>query len=1011
MSLKPATQSLLTHLAGKPGHDEVKADFRQLLIDEFGAEIGALHFERRVPEVHGRLDALIGRTVFEAKKNLDREWDEVLRKMPEYLADREREEGERFVGIASDGLKWVVFERQGESLVRVKETILDPEKGEEFLAWLDGALALKSALSPDALTIRAELGQDSVAYRRARDMLASLWTKVRNQPAVALKRQLWSQLLKLVYGREVESDELFFQHTFLVVVAKAIALAVLDLHEDDPKRVLSGAAFEAAGVLGAAESDFFDWVVADGEGERLVRRILKHVRRFRLDQVESDVLKVLYESLIDREERHGLGEYYTPDWLAAKMVRHTIERPLEQRVLDPACGSGTFLFHAVRNFLVAADEAGVPVQTRAAEAVACIQGLDIHPVAIIIARVTYLLALQPVLLRRRGSVSIPVYLGDAMQLSIRPMMDTQELVIEVPADGGENGPAKLNFPETFCSDPALFDKAIEALRAGAEAGWTRRQIEAQLGQIMHEHFVRTAGLRPARKIGRIEEHAISELGATYETYDKLRRNKRNSIWSYVARNLSRPLALSSGLGWANVVIGNPPWLAFRHMTAELQKRFREISRGERLHVGGKFATQSDLSALFTVRCAALYLRASGKIAFVLPFAALTRGQFEKLRGGSFWSAKIAWDEVWTMDDSVQPLFPVPSCVVFGRRQGRAKAMPERVRAYSGALPLRDAPEDVADKYLTVTEGAPKPAEGVFTGGSAYRKAFRQGATLVPRMLCLVERRSTGRIGSDPSAPYVASRRTSQEKKPWKSLPGVEHRVEAEFLHPVLLGESILPYRVFRPFEGVVPVTAKGEVLDAKAAANRGYPGLHGWMKNAESVWNGDRPSEITLIEQFDYYGKLRAQFPIAPLRVVYAASGTLPAACLIEDESVIEHAIYWAGVASKPEGHFLNAILNSETARGRVASMQARGQWGARHFDKVMFNLPIPRFDEKSKLHRDLAQAAEQAEKIAAEVALPDNVKFQRARKLIRDALAEAKVSQKIDALVAKLLDAKGAKG
>jgi hypothetical protein len=27
--------------------------------------------------------------------------------MPDYLADREREEGERFVGIASDGLKWV----------------------------------------------------------------------------------------------------------------------------------------------------------------------------------------------------------------------------------------------------------------------------------------------------------------------------------------------------------------------------------------------------------------------------------------------------------------------------------------------------------------------------------------------------------------------------------------------------------------------------------------------------------------------------------------------------------------------------------------------------------------------------------------------------------------------------------------------------------------------------------------------------------------------------------------
>ncbi|PNE09756.1 MAG: hypothetical protein CR217_18315 [Beijerinckiaceae bacterium] len=62
-----STIDVLRHLAGKSGHDEVKADFRQLLIDEFGAELSALDFERRVPEVRGRLDALIGRTILEAK--------------------------------------------------------------------------------------------------------------------------------------------------------------------------------------------------------------------------------------------------------------------------------------------------------------------------------------------------------------------------------------------------------------------------------------------------------------------------------------------------------------------------------------------------------------------------------------------------------------------------------------------------------------------------------------------------------------------------------------------------------------------------------------------------------------------------------------------------------------------------------------------------------------------------------------------------------------------------------
>jgi hypothetical protein len=105
-----ATIDLLRHLAGRPGHDEVKAAFAQLLIEEFGVERDALEFERRVPEVRGRLDALIGRTVFEAKRDLDAEWEDVERRMPDYLADREREEKEHFVGIASDGYRWAVFE-------------------------------------------------------------------------------------------------------------------------------------------------------------------------------------------------------------------------------------------------------------------------------------------------------------------------------------------------------------------------------------------------------------------------------------------------------------------------------------------------------------------------------------------------------------------------------------------------------------------------------------------------------------------------------------------------------------------------------------------------------------------------------------------------------------------------------------------------------------------------------------------------------------------------------------
>ncbi len=1009
MTESQATTDLLRHLASRPGHDEVKADFRQLLIEEFGVELGALEFERRVPEVRGRLDGLIGRTIFEAKRDLDREWPDVERRMPDYLAGREREENEHFVGIASDGYKWAVFELDAGKLVVVKRTVLDPERPGEFLAWLEGALALKSSLPPDPLTIRAELGHDSVAFHLVDGRLRALWEKLKLHPDVSLKRQLWAELLKHVYGREVESDSLWFQHTFLVVVAKCIALAVMGMREDNPKRLLSGEAFASAGIHGAVESDFFDWVVADPEGEALVRRIMAHVRRFRLAEVESDVLRILYESLIDRAERHGLGEYYTPDWLAAKMVRRAADRPLEQHVLDPACGSGTFLFHAIRNFLAEAEDGDMEPRRRAAEVCAHVAGMDIHPVAVIIARVTYLLALAPMLGERSGTISVPVYLGDAMQLSISEFMAGKELTIRVPpplaGDGrsGEtdaNGREQLDFPETFCRDMALFDKAIERMRTGSQADMTRAQIEKALYRIVEQHY--------RADVTREQQIAIADLGKTYLTFDRLRREGRDTVWAYVARNLSRPLALSAAGGWAQVIVSNPPWLAFRYMNADLQKRFKELAKDEKVYVGGKFATQNDLSALFAIRAVHLYLRSAGRLAFVMPMAALTRGQFEKFRGGSFASVRIPWDETWTMDDSLQPLFPVPSCAVFGRKRAIAKPLPETVRAYSGSLPYRDAPEAIADKYLTVVEGAPSPAVGIFEGGSDYRTVFRDGATLYPRMLCLVERRQMGRLGVDPSAPLVASRRNGQEKKPWKGLPAIENRVEAEFLRPVLLGESILPYRVFRSFEGVVPVGEKGGMLDAEAAANCGFEGLRGWMRKAEALWQANLENGVvSLVDQWNYYNKLSVQFPIASLRVVYAKAGTLPAACLLRDRrGVVDHKLYWMAPADETEGRYLTAILNSETARARVERYQSRGQWGARDFDKVMFNLPIPRFDVKKALHRALAEAAAEAEKVAARVELPEGAKFQRARGLVRAALKEANVAQKIDNLVAKLLGA-----
>ncbi len=88
----------------------------------------------------------------------------------------------------------------------------------------------------------------------------------------------------------------------------------------------------------------------------------------------------------------------------------------------------------------------------------------------------------------------------------------------------------------------------------------------------------------------------------------------------------------------------------------------------------------------------------------------------------------------------------------------------------------------------------------------------------------------------------------------------------------------------------------------------------------------------------------------------------------------------------------------------RVAHMQSRGEQGARDFDKLMFTLPIPRFDAREPLHSEIAVAGREAESIAAGVGISEGTSFLRARTAVRAALRHEGITTRIVALVDDLL-------
>ncbi len=978
----------MLELQRRPGHEKVRSLTYELLVHGLGARSTEIDFERPLPEVRGRADALLGQTVLEFKRDLRIETGDAEEELARYLSDRRAQTGLSFIGIATDGARFLAYELRGDMLHRLSEYAPSAERPRDLLLWLDSAVAIGHGLAPEPEAVRRELGRDSIAYALAIEGLAEAWQRVAAHPDVALKRQLWAQLLERVYGSDVDQDELFFQHTYLTIVAKTMATRVLGIDLPGPQDLLEGRPFRDAGIGGAVESDFFDWILTAPGGPELVRRVAAQVTRFRLADVRADVLKTLYESLIDPLQRHDLGEYYTPDWLAEKMCVRAIGDPLNQRVLDPACGSGTFPFHAVRRFLAAADGAGLSNRDALGRCCEHVLGIDVHPVAVIVARVTYLLAIGEERLRDRPALTIPIYLGDALQWNTSSFMAERDILIAVP-----NGPTLL-FPFSVTREPRVFDAVIEGMLDFIEHKFDASAFRA---------WLKLQGLS--------DELDANALVQTYEDLGRLSADGRNHIWGYVARNLSRPIWLSSESQRADVVIGNPPWLSYRHMTAETQARFRDECRVRGLWAGGNVATTQDLSAYFYARSLELYVKQGGSIAFVMPHAAVTRPQFEGFRAGTFGRpsqpplATVAFEEVWGFDERVQPLFPVPSAVIFGR-QGEAVPLPHEI-AFAGTLPRRDASPSEAEAALTIQADA-GPHFGHSTK-SAYHDLFRQGAIVVPRLFWLVRPVSAGILGTDPASPQVESRRTRQEKEPWRSLPPIRGQVESKFIRPLYLGESIAPYRLLDPIPAVIPWDQQtATVMDAARARAMGYLHLGSWLTKAEELWASHGRGQMTLLAQLDYYGKLSGQMPPAPVRVVYPKSGTLVAAAIITDQNaVVDETLYW-GAFSLEEARYLEAILNSETIRSRAASRQSRGQWGARDFAKVLIDLPIPPFDPSVALHRELTEMARVAEEVAAVVPLPHRGHFVRTRSIVRQALVENGVADKVDRLVVRLLDNEG---
>ena len=936
-----------------------------------------------------------------------------------YLEHSEKEDGRHRMGVLTDGKHWLL-RWPGAGAVKTTYpyafTLESPDGWLPLYEWLrDKALESRDDIPLDRESAADHFGPDSPRYRKDIARLSEMYARNKDSETIRVKVRLWGDLLRAALGEAVgkteDIDDLFVRHTYLsmvvgMVVQASFGIDIYDLAANDPEDLLKGRRFQSdTGLQGVVESDFFAWPSEVEGGVPLMTALANRIARFDWTNAPPDIAAILYETVIPPDERRRLGEYYTPDWLARVMVRELVTDPLKQRVLDPACGSGTFIVEAVNHFMEHAEREGLAGEELFDRLHDAVTGIDVHPVAVHLARAAWTLAARRAIEGSdRASVSVPIYLGDSLQLRFRTGDMFAEHEVRIEVEDEQN--TALVFPISLVERAGDFDSLMSDVGDAIERG------DDPLLALDDN------GITDADERGTLEE--------TIRTMSLFHAEGRNHIWAYYTRNLVRPVALSRNK--VDVVIGNPPWLNYNSTVSTLRTELERQSKGVYgIWTGGRYATHQDVAGLFFTRSVDLYLKDGGVIGMVMPHSALQSGQYRKWRAGRWtthnglrslsvdFGFKTAWDL-----EKLEPntFFPIASSVAFARRTGEV-GKPTPLTGHVEQWLGRTGTDDVHRVESPITDTS-------VGDSSPYAGHSRNGATIFPRCLFFVEETENPSIIRAGQTVTVNPRRGSHDKEPWRRLDLKDitsQTIETLHVYDVHLGESLVPYATMEPLKAVLPVRRTDSEVPADPNGIGGIriAGLERRMRErwrtVSKLWEENKKpvSRLDLLGQLDYLHKLSSQLQWQqdpgdrPIRIVYGSAGMPTAAVLHDNEAIVENVLFWVTCRDMQEASYLLAIINSNVLYNAVASLMTKGQFGARHLHKHLWKLAIPKFETHEPLHVTISNAGQAAAEGAAEHLAKlrrerDRVTVTIARRELRKWLADSQEGRAVETLVGELL-------
>lgn len=981
---------------------EIVTRFTNFMREGFGIDANVFVQEQTIRmaqiEARGRIDLLFGGLVLEFKKKLTTRSDpSQLEEYVRGLAD----EGKEYTGIFTDGLWFKIYSLTEDDYEMIDEFKLNELRPEVARVRLDAYVFSQHSQPPTADDIVYRFGNTSPTFRRAAQELRQLLEKVNDSPMLDTWRAQWKRLLSRVYGSDVGSDELFIRHTYLSQFARLLAYAALHGLPNDTERVsaiIKGDAFQASGVRNIGEADFFSWVLMDDirqDALQLFERLAQTFVVYDLNRIDQDLLKQLYQNLVDAKDRHDLGEYYTPDWLA-ELTLNDIGYTMGKSLYDPTCGSGSFLFSAIKHL----EKQGVSGQDLVEFVTNNVMGTDIHPLAVIISRINYLLALSSHLRAKRegGStdlVNIPVYMANALLLPLQDE-DAKGLVVRVSDDLRARS---FMLPDETAQDTGLLTDVVDLMENIARMSTfdaTRYQ-----DAIREEHT----------------KHGISasDLTLTHWTQNlrllkDLIDSDRNGIWAFILKNVARPLAFARhGFDY---VVGNPPWLSYRYIknkdyqrdVVTLYKYYGLIESSQR-----NLVTQMDLSSLFYELVRDRYLAEGGKVAFVMPRSVITGAKQHRAFQRKGISRAIDLRDV-------EPLFNVPTAVLVYEGSVAGDILP--LTQYSGKLPAHELDWITAEPHLT---HAPSQLKFVEDGvrSPELKQKFSTGASLFPRNLCFVVPEG------NPNSPAIITdpEVDKDAKPPYKGLK-LRGIVQDPYLYSTLLSKFMVPFGFGRLQTVALPFRLEEEKLvlvNAEDFIYAGHSESGEWFSKVSSKRDELKKEndQLSFVERIDYHRDLSEQKPLHSYKVLYNASGSnITCAVLSPSDAdmvvngrktqgfIVDYKTYYYDAPTLEVAHYLCAVLNADSVNQAIKPYQSQGLMGYRDVTSTPFEAcGIPEFDADDADHQALVQLSREAHEEVA--LLKQSGELDGWVNTIRDRARNATQGQldKIDAIVKRIVE------